>query len=46
MATRITLMIEDNLLEKARLQQAKMIKKSRKGVTLSMVLNEALLKGL
>jgi len=46
MVIRTTIMLDDDLLEKLRLQQAKMIKKSRKGVSLSQVLNDALRKEL
>jgi len=46
MTARMTIMLDDDLLKKLRLQQAKMIKKSRKGVSLSKVLNDAVRKGL
>jgi len=46
MATRKTIMLDDDLLQKLRLLQAKKIKKTIANVSLSKVLNDVLRKGL
>ena len=46
MAKRITIMLEDDLLKKLHEIQAKQIKKSKKSVSFSRVLNEVARKGL
>jgi len=46
MATRKTIMLDDDLLQKLRILQAKKIKKTFANVSLSKVLNDVLRKGL
>ena len=46
MATRITIVLDDDLLKKLRLIQAKKIKKSKGAVSFSQVLNGVVRKGL
>jgi len=46
MTTRITILLDDDLAQKLRLLQAKKIKKSKKAVSFSRVLNEAVRKGI
>ena len=46
MAKRLTIMLDDDLAEKLREKQAKLIKESKSSVRFSRVLNEAVRKGL
>jgi len=46
MAKRITIVLDDNLLKKLRLLQAKRIKESASSVSFSSVINQILEKGL
>jgi len=46
MVKRISIMLDDDLVEKLRLIQAKKIKKSKGTVSFSQVLNEAVRKGI
>jgi len=46
MGTRITIVLDDELLKKLREKQAKLIKVSPKSVSFSRVLNETLRKSL
>jgi len=46
MVKRISIMMDDDLVEKLRLLQAKKIKKSKRAVSFSQVLNEAVRKGI
>ena len=46
MGTRITIVLDDDLLKKLREKQAKLIKVSLKSVSFSRVLNEVVRKGL
>jgi len=42
MLRRITIMLEDDLLKKLRIKQAKLIKKNQGSVSLSKVINDSL----
>ena len=46
MAQRITIMLDDELVKKLRIMQAKLIKESTKSVSFSKVLNEMVKQGL
>ncbi len=46
MATRITIMLDDNVSKKLRVLQAKRLKGSSKSISFSTVLNDTLRKGL
>lgn len=46
MAQRITIMLDDELVKKLRMIQAKLIKESTKSVSFSRVLNETVKQGL
>ena len=46
MAKRITIMLDDDLLKKLHEIQSKQIKKSKKSVSFSRILNEVARKGL
>jgi len=46
MTKRITILLDDNLEQKLRLRQAKLIQKTRKNVSFSFVINDVLDRGL
>jgi hypothetical protein len=46
LSVRVTVLLDDKLVEKVRLKQAKLIQKSRKAVSFSRVLNMAVEAGL
>ena len=46
MSVRITALLDDDVVKKLRLYQAKKIQKSKQGVSFSEVLNEVIKKGL
>jgi len=46
MGKRISVMFDDDIIKKLREKQAKLIKKSKKSVSFSSVVNEALRKGI
>ena len=46
MSIRITIMLDEDLLKKLRMKQAKMITKSDNSISLSRVINHYLKKGL
>jgi len=46
MVVRITIMLDEELLKKLRIKQAKMLKKNNGSVSLSRVINDYLIVGL
>ena len=46
MAKRLSIMLDEDLNKKLRLKQAKMLKKSKKGISFSAVLNDTLRESL